>query len=95
MGSNTKTEAKPKRVTLTPAERIAKAEAELAAAKEKAYSKLVKEHASLLEQAAKNDAKIAELQAKNEGIAARAKEIEEQVPADLLPSKDTPLPLES
>ena len=95
MGSNTKTEAKPKRVTLTPAERIAKAEAELAAAKEKAYSKLVKEHASLLEQEAKNNVKIAELQAKNFGISTRLGEIEDQVPADLLPTSDTPLPLES
>lgn len=70
-----------KRKMLTPAERVAKAEAELAAAKEKAEAGDRKRHDQLQEQRAKHVEVIDDRTAKVEAIDAELNEIIERVPA--------------
>lgn len=70
-----------KRKMLTPEERVAKLEADLAAARLKAESKDRGRHDQLQEQRAKLQAKVDDAQAKIEAIDAELGDIIERVPA--------------
>lgn len=77
-----KTEAKKTRVVLTPAERIAAAEAHLATLRAKEETKAKAKVTALDTEVAKVDAKIAELQTKRSKLAAERDALTETVPAD-------------
>ena len=71
MAKTAKTEAEPKRKVLTPAERVAKLEAELARAKEKADAKANKARNEALTRRAKLVERIEKLQAEVDSIDAQ------------------------
>lgn len=88
MASNTQGKApakkaeadKPKRKNLTPAERIAKIEADLAKAKEAATAKDRKRHEVVTGEISKLDEKIKDLTDKRDALVAEQSEIEGRVP---------------
>ena len=79
MSKTDKTEVK-KRTMLTPEQRVAKLEAELAAAKQQAHDKDRKRHAQLSEQYMVQVTKLTDIQAKIDAINAEVSEIEQRLP---------------
>jgi chromosome segregation ATPase len=89
VAAQTEAEPKAKRKTLTQAERIAKLEAELAAARGKAVSRAQKQAERLTEQRKQLVAKRDELNTKIESVEAELKEAEALANADEATDSDT------